>query len=400
MNAKKTSSPAVKDDRAVRKEVSPVSPENKIHKDEISQLISKGRKQGFLLFEEIDKTFTEDLDSEEDFDDFLSSMDNYGIKILDQKQKEIAPKRRKSELLTLQGLERTTDPVKLYLREMGNISLLTREGEISIAREIERGEKSIIKALSRTRLVLNQVLALEDRIKENPFIIQEMFDVSEEDIAEGRLEEKKKQILGKVKRIRELSRKLDRVPEKKKTLVSRGRIIVKISRTIRDLNLRSAHREKIIDEFNRLITGNHIFIERLIDVVTIPPDDAIDFCLTGPNLRASGVDWDLRRDEPYSIYKELQFRVPVGTNDVGVIGDTYNRFVVRVEEMRECCGIVRQCLAMLPATAGEDPVPKPKTLKPPKGEVYLRTEAPRGELGMYVVSSGTDKPWRVRARTG
>jgi RNA polymerase primary sigma factor len=228
-----------------------VSTDNKFHKDEISQLISKGRKQGYLLFEEIDKTFTEDLDSEEDFDDFLSSMDDYGIKILDSRQKEIIPHRRKSDLVSTHGLERTTDPVKLYLREMGNISLLTREGEIAIAREIERGEKSIIKALSRTRLVLDQVLALEDRIKENPFIIQEMFDVSEEDIAEGKLEEKKKQILGKVKKIRELSRRLDRIPEKKKTLVGRGRVIVRISRTIRDLSLRSSHREKIIEELRR-----------------------------------------------------------------------------------------------------------------------------------------------------
>ncbi len=225
-----------------------MSPDNKLHKDEISQLISKGRKQGYLLFEEIDKTFTEDLDSEEDFDDFLSSMGDYGIKILDSRQKEMLPQRRKTDLVSTHGLERTTDPVKLYLREMGNISLLTREGEIAIAREIERGEKSIIKALSRTRLVLNEVLALEERIKENPFIIQEFFDVSEEDIAEGRLEEKKKQILAKIKRIRDLSRRLDRIPEKKKTLVSRGRVIVKISRTIRDLNLRSAHREKIIEE--------------------------------------------------------------------------------------------------------------------------------------------------------
>jgi RNA polymerase primary sigma factor len=230
------------------KEVHSVSPDNKLHKDEISQLISKGRKQGYLLFEEIDKTFTEDLDSEEDFDDFLSSMGDYGIKILDSRQKEMLPQRRKIDLVSTHGLERTTDPVKLYLREMGNISLLTREGEIAIAREIERGEKSIIKALSRTRLVLNQVLALEDKVKENPFVIQEMFDVSEEDIAEGKLEEKKKQILTKVKRVKELSRKLDRIPEKKKTLVSRGRIIVRISRNIRDLNLRSAHREKIIEE--------------------------------------------------------------------------------------------------------------------------------------------------------
>ncbi len=226
-------------------------PDSKFHKDEISQLISKGRKQGFLLFEEIDKTFTEDLDSEEDFDDFLSSMDDYGIKILDSRQKEILPRRRKTDLVSTHGLERTTDPVKLYLREMGNISLLTREGEIAIAREIERGEKSIIKALSRTRLVLNEVLELEERIKENPFTIQEMFDFSEEDIAEGKLEEKKKQILAKVKRIKELSRKLDRIPDKQKTLVTRGRIIVRISRFIRDLNLRPARREMIIDDLRK-----------------------------------------------------------------------------------------------------------------------------------------------------
>jgi RNA polymerase primary sigma factor len=225
-----------------------VSPETKFHKDEISQLISKGRKQGFLLFEEIDKTFTDDLDSEEDFDDFLSSMDDYGIKILDSRQKEMIPRRRKSDLISTHGLERTTDPVKLYLREMGNIALLTREGEIAIAREIERGEKNIIKALSKTRLVLNEVLGLEDRIKENPFVIQEMFDISEDEVSEGRIEEKKKETLSRIKKIKEASQRLDKIPNRKKNLVSRGRIIVRISRNIRDLNLRSAHREKIIDD--------------------------------------------------------------------------------------------------------------------------------------------------------
>jgi RNA polymerase primary sigma factor len=228
-----------------------VSPDIKVHKDEISNLISKGRKQGFLLFEEIDKTFTEDLNSKEDFDEFLSSMDNYGIKILDSQQKEMIPRRRKSDLVSTHGLERTTDPVKLYLREMGNISLLTREGEIAIAREIERGEKSIIKALSKTRLVLNEVLSLEERIKENPFTIQEMFDLSEDDIAEGKLEEKKKQILSKIKKIKELSQKLDRLPKTKKAAVSRGRYIVVISSCIRDLNIRPSRRERIIDELRK-----------------------------------------------------------------------------------------------------------------------------------------------------
>jgi RNA polymerase primary sigma factor len=218
-----------------------------VSKGDVSQLITKGRKQGFLLFEEIDKTFQDEIDAEESFDDFLSSIDDYGIKILDTKQKEIIPKRRKSEMVTLQGLERTTDPVKLYLREMGTISLLTREGEIAIAREIERGEKSIIKALSKTRLVLNEVLGLEDKIEVDPLVIQEMFDVSEDDLAEGKLEEKKKQILAKIKKIRDLSRKLDKIPTFKKFVFSRSRVIVRMSSLIRDLNLRSIQREKIIN---------------------------------------------------------------------------------------------------------------------------------------------------------
>jgi len=225
-----------------------VSADHKFQKDEITQLISKGRKQGYLLFEEIDKTFAEDLDSEEDFDDFLSSMGDYGIKILDSRQKEIIPRRRKSDLVSTHGLERTTDPVKLYLREMGNISLLTREGEIAIAREIERGEKGIIKALSRTRLVLNKVLDLEDGIKESVALIQEMFDVSEEDIVEGKLDEKKKQLLAKIKKIRNLSRRLDRIPTTRKKTFARGRVTVKISSLVRDLSLRTSHREQIIEE--------------------------------------------------------------------------------------------------------------------------------------------------------
>ncbi|UCC38679.1 MAG: RNA polymerase sigma factor RpoD [Candidatus Aminicenantes bacterium] len=224
-----------------------MSSDNKYQKDEIHQLISKGRKQGYLLFDEIDKTFQSDTDSEVEFDEFLSSMDDYGIKILDTKQREIIPKRRKSDLVSLHGLERTTDPVKLYLREMGNISLLTREGEIAIAREIERGEKAIIKALSKTRLVLNKVLALEDGIKDTPEVMFEMFDISEEDIAEAKLEEKKKEILTKIKKIRDLSKKLESIPALKRNTIPRGRYIVKMSNIIMELNIRSAHREIIID---------------------------------------------------------------------------------------------------------------------------------------------------------
>ena len=223
-----------------------MSSDNKYQKDEINKLIAKGRKQGYLLFEEIDKTFQNDVDSEQTFDEFLSSMDDYGIKILDTKKRELIPKRKKSNLVSLHGLERTTDPVKLYLREMGNISLLTREGEIAIAKEIERGEKAIIKALSKTRLVLNEVLSLEEKIKDNPETMLEMFDISEEDIAEAKLEEKKKKILNKIKKIRELSKKLESILPLKRNTIPRGRIIVKMSNIIMEFNIRSAHREIII----------------------------------------------------------------------------------------------------------------------------------------------------------
>ncbi|MEW5900671.1 MAG: RNA polymerase sigma factor RpoD [Acidobacteriota bacterium] len=224
-----------------------MSSDQKDHKEEINQLLSKGKKQGYLLFEEIDRTFHSDLESEDNFDDFLSSMDDYGIKILAVKRSELQPKRHKSELVSVHVLERTTDPVKLYLREMGNISLLTRDGEIAIAREIERGEKAIIKALSRTRLVLNQVLALEEQIKNNLLVFLEMFDLSDEEITEDRLEEKKKEVLGKIKKIRDLSKRLDKIPAVAKSNFARGRLIVRMSNLIRGLNIRPGERERIVE---------------------------------------------------------------------------------------------------------------------------------------------------------
>ncbi len=217
----------------------------KIQKEEIHQLIAKGRKQGYLLFDEVDKAFNDKGEERKQFDDFLLTIGNYGIKILDKKRKG-QPKRRKSDIVSLEGLERTTDPVKLYLREMGNISLLTREGEIAIAREIERGEKSVIKSLSKTRLVLNKVLALENEMDEDEEIVLKMFESSEEEIVEGRLEKKKKTILGQIKQIQNLGTQLNNIPNLKRNTISRGRIIVKMSSIIRDLKIRPNYRERII----------------------------------------------------------------------------------------------------------------------------------------------------------
>jgi len=221
--------------------------DGKQQKKDIHELISKGRKQGYLLFDEIDKTFEDESDKEGAFEKFLGSMDDYGIKILD-KHREATPRRKKTDIVSLEGLERTTDPVKLYLREMGNISLLTREGEIAIAKEIERGERSIIKALSKTRLVLNEVLSLETRMDEEEGVFVEMFDLSEDDIAEGKIEAKRKSLLRQIRKIRKLADDLGQMPDNKKFARARARIIVQMSKIIQDLNIRPSQRERIIED--------------------------------------------------------------------------------------------------------------------------------------------------------
>jgi NADH-quinone oxidoreductase subunit D len=158
------------------------------------------------------------------------------------------------------------------------------------------------------------------------------------------------------------------------------------------------HFEPIIDEFNRLITYNEIFITRLADVATISGTQAIDWGLVGPNLRASGVKWDLRKDEPYSLYPNLDFDIPVGRGEVGKVGDCFDRFIVRVNEMRESCKIIRQCLDQM--QPGDIQSKVPRSLKPGKGEIYVRSESARGEMGFYIVSVGGPTPERMKIRTG
>jgi RNA polymerase primary sigma factor len=240
-----------------------VASDEKYQKEEISQLISKGKRQGFLSWEEIDQTFAEEVGPEDDFDNFLSSMDSYGIKILDSQQREILAFSHKKNAACLPGLERTTDPVKLYLREMGNIPLLTREGEISIAREIERGEKAIIKTLSKTRLVLNYLIEIEQRIADYPETIQKYFDFNDEELAEDKLPEKQKELIDKINIVKELSREVDNLPKSKKYNLARGRIIIRLSQLIRELNLQPSLREVVIEQLkDRLREMNELEYRR------------------------------------------------------------------------------------------------------------------------------------------
>ena len=158
------------------------------------------------------------------------------------------------------------------------------------------------------------------------------------------------------------------------------------------------HFEPIIDEYNALISFNKIYVERLANVAVIPPAMAIDYNLVGPNLRGSGVTYDIRRDEPYSVYPDLEFDVPVGTGEAGTVGDSFDRYMVRMREMKESCKIIRQCFAKM--EPGPVIAKVPRTFKPAAGDAYIRLESARGDMGWYCVSDGSAFPYRVKVRTG
>jgi len=144
-----------------------------------------------------------------------------------------------------------------------------------------------------------------------------------------------------------------------------------------------------LDEYDGLITGNEIFQARVKNVGIVTREMALDFGFSGPNLRASGVDHDLRRDEPYGIYDRFKFDVPLGEQ-----GDTFDRFVVRIKEMRQSVNIIKQAMKDIP----EGPIMAkvPKVIKPPVGEAFHCIENSKGHLGFHIVSDGSTKPYRTR----
>jgi NADH-quinone oxidoreductase subunit D len=148
---------------------------------------------------------------------------------------------------------------------------------------------------------------------------------------------------------------------------------------------------KKVDEYETLLTQNRIWLGRTRGVGILTTEQAIDMGVTGPCLRASGLDWDIRKSMPYSIYPEFEFDVPVGEN-----GDTYDRYLCRIEEMRQSNRIVQQAVERIPD--GPIRAKVGKIIKPTPGDVYHSIEAPKGELGYYVVSDGSTQPYRVRVR--
>jgi NADH-quinone oxidoreductase subunit D len=146
-----------------------------------------------------------------------------------------------------------------------------------------------------------------------------------------------------------------------------------------------------VDEYEELLTGNRIWMGRLTNVGVLTADECKEYGVTGPLLRAAGVKWDLRKAQPYSGYEKYDFEIPIRQN-----GDTFDRYMVRMQEMRQSVRIIRQAVENIP----EGPIMGKvgKVIKPPVGEAYVSIEAPKGELGYYVVSDGSTQPYRVRVR--
>ena len=155
--------------------------------------------------------------------------------------------------------------------------------------------------------------------------------------------------------------------------------------------------EPKIKEYNDILTFNKIFIERTADVGVIPPEVGINYGVSGPSLRGSGVNFDLRKDAPYSIYDRFDFNVCIGKGEMGTVGDTWDRYWVRVAEMYESVKIIRQACDSIPDGDAKETVPR--NIKVPAGEYYMATETPRGELGYYIISDGGKNPNRVKVRS-
>ncbi|CUW40655.1 NADH-quinone oxidoreductase subunit D [Magnetospirillum sp. XM-1] len=173
---------------------------------------------------------------------------------------------------------------------------------------------------------------------------------------------------------------------------------------------------KVLDDIETLATENRIFKQRTVDIGVVSPEQALDWGFTGPNLRASGIAWDLRKAQPYEVYDELDFDIPVGKN-----GDGWERYLVRVLEMRESVKIMKQCLAKMPGgpvKVEDNKITPPRRsemktsmeslihhfklftegFRVPAGETYTAIEAPKGEFAVYLIADGTGKPYRCKIR--
>lgn len=152
-----------------------------------------------------------------------------------------------------------------------------------------------------------------------------------------------------------------------------------------------------IKELDDLLSYNKIFVKRTANVGILPDKVALNYGASGPVLRGSGVKWDLRKNDPYSIYDRFEFDIPVGSGEMGSLGDCWDRYIVRVHEMEQSLRIIEQALDAMPEE-GDVMEAIPRRIRMKEGEIYVRTESPRGELGYFIAGDNSATPYRVKAR--
>ena len=156
--------------------------------------------------------------------------------------------------------------------------------------------------------------------------------------------------------------------------------------------------KKKLPDYNTLLSYNKIFIERTSDVGVISKEVAFAYGCTGPVLRGSGVQWDCRKDDPYSLYHNFDFDIPVGMGEMGTVGDSWDRYIVRVRENEQSCRLIRQALEQLPDGPYQS-IELKKPVRVPAGAAFTRTETAKGELGHYIIADGGQKPFRNKVRS-
>jgi len=231
--------------------------------DEVQQLIIIGKEKGYLLYDEVNDLLRADITSSDELDDLFSTFGSAGIEVVDSDQKFREEKQEGEDLeldLTPGTLDKTNDPVRMYLREMGTVPLLTREGEVEIAKRIERGKLAVIKSITRTPIVAQKIIAMGDGLKAGQRTIRELVIFNDEEITDERLEERAREVLRQVEGVRKARQvyekaleKLDATPKKDKRKYVRARwkamrARILVSRSIREIEFTEPVKRRLIED--------------------------------------------------------------------------------------------------------------------------------------------------------
>ncbi|OFV97378.1 MAG: RNA polymerase sigma factor RpoD [Acidobacteria bacterium RIFCSPLOWO2_02_FULL_61_28] len=241
--------------------------------DQVMELISLGKKKGYLLYDEVNDLLPSEVHSSEEIEDLLATFGTAGIEVIEERPKfsEDRPEEKLDEFaeeaeveLAAGALEKTNDPVRMYLREMGTVPLLTREGEVEIAKRIERGQNSVLKAISRSPIVVQELLAVAKEIRAGNRSIKEIVVFNDDELTEDRILERLEELLGATdeitklfKKVQQLRTKLAEIPrtkrpkEHRKTRFQLGRHRVKISKMIRSIEFTHTERKRLMDKMRR-----------------------------------------------------------------------------------------------------------------------------------------------------